>query len=577
MINSDIRKLFKFVRPEKKLLLWGTVFLALGSVVMLAFPQAVRLTLDEALQKKDNGMIDRMGVVMLFILIVQAVASSLRYYLFTLAGERIVKDIRLQLFRALTNQEIGFFDVEKTGDLMSRINSDATVLQNALSVNISMMLRNFAAAVGGLVLLFVTSTKLTAIMIAVIPIGGLMTARFGKKIRSMSKEIQEALGGASAIADETLNSIRTVRAFAAEAVEAKRFENALATALGKTKIRITAIAGFMAKVGVIGLLGVAGVLWMGGRLVISGELTIGTLSAYILYTMTVAISVATLGGLWTDFMSATGAAARIFNILDRRPAIDNQAGAVLNTVGGQLKLEHIQFSYPGRPDFPVFTDMSLTINEGESIALVGASGSGKSTIAALIQRFYDPQGGQILLDGKSLLDLSPDWLRRQIATVAQEPILMSTSIRENIAYGRSDAAEKEIEEAARFAFADEFITRFPGGYDTLVGERGVQLSGGQRQRVAIARAMLKDPRILILDEATSALDAESEHLVQKALQNLMKGRTVLVIAHRLSTVRHADRVIVLDKGKIVQEGTHDQLIKDQNGVYFALVQKQMST
>jgi ATP-binding cassette subfamily B protein len=536
----------------------------------------VRLTLDDALQKKDLGMIDRMGMAMLGIMLIQTAASSLRYYLFTVAGESIVKNIRLQLFHRLTSQEIGFFDGQKTGDLMSRLNSDATVLQNALSVNISMMLRNAVAAIGGLVLLAYTSPKLTAIMVTVLPIGGLMAARFGKKIRTMSKNVQEALGAASAVADETLNNIRTVRSFAAEPVEVTRFERALKVALEKTTVRIKSIAYFMSGISFVGLLGLVGVLWLGGRYVILGEMTIGTLSAYILYTMTVAVSVGTLGGLWTDFMSATGAASRIFAILDRTPEIDNVGGSLPNQIRGEIKLENVLFAYPGRPDYPVFTDLSLTINEGETLALVGASGSGKTTVAALIQRFYDPQNGRILLDGKPITSISPDWLRKQIGTVAQEPILMSTSVRENISYGRPNASLNEIKEAAKSAFADEFIVRFPNGYETLVGERGVQLSGGQRQRVAIARAMLKNPRILILDEATSALDAESEHLVQQALKNLMESRTVLVIAHRLSTVRHADRIIVMDKGVIAQIGRHDDLIKDHDGVYYGLLQKQMS-
>jgi ABC transporter fused permease/ATP-binding protein len=576
LVGQDIRKLSRFVRPERKRLIFGTVFLALGSVVMLTFPQIVRLTLDDALQKRDLGMIDRMGMAMLGIMLVQTAASSLRYYLFTVAGESIVKNIRLQLFERLTSQEIGFFDGQKTGDLMSRLNSDATVLQNALSVNISMMLRNAVAAIGGLVLLAYTSPKLTAIMITVLPIGGLMAARFGKKIRTMSKDVQEALGGASAVADETLNSIRTVRSFAAETVEVSRFERALKIALEKTTVRIKAISYFMSGISFVGLLGIVGVLWLGGRYVILGEMTIGTLSAYILYTMTVAVSVGTLGGLWTDFMSATGASARIFAILDRTPEIDNIAGSLPSQVKGEIKLESLKFAYPGRPDYPVFTDLSLTIKEGETVALVGASGSGKTTVAALIQRFYDPQSGRILLDGTPITNISPDWLRKQIGTVAQEPILMSTSVRENISYGRPSASLDDIKKAAKSAFADEFITRFPDSYETLVGERGVQLSGGQKQRVAIARAILKNPRILILDEATSALDAESEHLVQQALRNLMESRTVLVIAHRLSTVRHADRVIVMEKGRIVQIGRHEELIGNQEGVYYGLLQKQMS-
>jgi ATP-binding cassette subfamily B protein len=319
------------------------------------------------------------------------------------------------------------------------------------------------------------------------------------------------------------------------------------------------------------------ILWLGGRMVIEGDLSIGTLSAFILYTMTVAISVSTLGALWTDIMNAVGASTRIFGILNRTPQIENLKGDTLDHLIGEITLKDVQFSYPMRPEYKVFQNLNLTIAEGESVALVGKSGSGKSTIAALIQRLYDPQGGEILIDQSNILDLSASWLRQQIGTVSQEPILMSTSIRENIAYGKPDASFEDIIKAAEFAFAHGFIEEFPDNYETLVGERGVQLSGGQRQRIAIARAMLKDPRILILDEATSALDAESEDLVQKALTNLMKGRTVLIIAHRLSTVKDTDRVIVLEQGKIVEEGHHDQLITNQDGMYFNLVQKQLSS
>jgi len=345
--------------------------------------------------------------------------------------------------------------------------------------------------------------------------------------------------------------------------------------IAKKKIRL--IANFSGTISLLGSFAIILILWLGGRKVIQGELSIGTLSAFILYTMTVAISVSSLGGLWTDFMNAAGASTRIFQILNRKPAIVNEQGKTLERLKGEITLRDVQFSYPTRPKYLVLQRLNLKIAEGESIALVGRSGSGKSTIAALIQRLYNPQDGEILIDQENILDLSASWLRQQIGTVSQEPILMSTSIRENIAYGKPDAPFEEIKKAAQFAFANIFIEEFPENYETLVGERGVQLSGGQRQRIAIARAMLKNPRILILDEATSALDAESEDLVQKALNNLMKGRTVLIIAHRLSTVKDTDRVIVLDQGEIVEEGHHDQLIKNQDGMYFNLVQKQLSS
>lgn len=574
---SEFRQLLKFAYPERRLLFWGTLFLVLSSLVLLAFPQAVRITMDEAVESKNLRLINQMGIVMLILLTIQSFATALRYYLFTLAGERTVKRIRSRLFDALLEQEIGFFDEQKTGDLMSRINSDSTVLQNTLSVNISMILRNLAAAVGGLMFLFYTSWRLAILLLLILPPLAWLAARFGGKVRKISRSVQESLGNASAVADESLSNIRTVRSFAAEPVESKRFLRALDKALGIAREKIRLVAHFMGGMSLLGSFAIILILWLGGRMVVEGELSIGTLSAFILYTMTVAISVSSLGGLWTDFMNAAGASGRIFQILNRTPTIVNEQGNTLPRLRGEVTLKDVQFSYPTRPEYQVFQRLSLTIAEGESIALVGRSGSGKSTIAALIQRLYDPEGGEILIDQTNILDLSASWLRQQIGTVSQEPILMSTSIQENIAYGKPDAPLKEIKKAAEFAFAHFFIEEFPDNYGTLVGERGIQLSGGQRQRIAIARAMLKDPRILILDEATSALDAESEDLVQKALNNLMEGRTVLIIAHRLSTVKDTDRVIVLDQGEIVEVGHHDELIKNQDGMYFNLVQKQLSS
>ena len=573
---TALSKLLKFAKPERRRLIWGTVCLAISSALTLIFPQAVREALDQALNHGDVASIDRIGLTMMAILITTAIASAGRYYLFTYSGERTVRSIKAQLFRSLLRQEIGFFDSQMTGDLLSRLTTDASVLQNALSVNISMLLRNVAATIGGLVLMIITAPKLTLVLLAALPPAAVVVAKFGGQIRGTSRQVQEALGIASAVADETLTNIRTVRSFAAEETEDKRFGLALDHALDLARGRLSKIGKFMGLISLWGLTAIAAVLWYGARQVVVGELTIGTMSAYILYTLTVAVSAGTLGSLWTDFMSATGAAGRIFQILDRVSSLPHDSGQMLTKVDGDIQFRHVNFAYPTRPDLPVLQDINLDIRPGQIVAVVGASGSGKSTIAGLMQRFYDPSSGEVTLDGQNLTTLSGSSLRRSIGTVAQEPILMSTSIRDNIAYGRPDAPFEDIKSAAMSAHAEEFIQRFPAGYDTLVGERGVQLSGGQRQRIAIARAMLKDPKILILDEATSALDAESESLVQEALQRLMRGRTVLVIAHRLSTVRHADQVVVVAHGRIVQKGTHDELIQDRQGVYYHLVEKQMA-
>lgn len=573
--QQTLKKLIPFVLPEKKYLFWGTLFLFISSGSSLVFPQIVRVMVDEAIAEKSSDLINRLGLYMAVILLLASFASATRYYLFTYAGERIVRHIRKELFEKLLAQEIGYFDGQMTGDLMSRINTDATRLQNTLSVNISMALRNLASVVGGLGLLFYTSPTLTIGLMAALPPAAFLSSRFGRKVKKQSHQVQEALGVSSALADEALSNIRTVRAFASEPTEVKRFQGALDTALDTARSRILTIAQFSASLYLIGFTAVGTILWYGSHLVLSGELSVGTLSAYILYTLTVAVSAATLGNLWTDFMSAIGATRRIFEIIDRDPAIETNTGDRLKSINGQIDLKGVSFAYPTRPDVLVFENLNLSIQPGEVIAVVGPSGSGKSTLAGLIQRFYDPTSGAVSLDGNAYTTLDASWLRQQIGTVSQEPVLMSTTIKENIGYGNTGATQTEIAKAASSANAKDFIESFPDAYDTTVGERGVQLSGGQKQRVAIARATLKDPAVLILDEATSALDAESEHLVQEALNKLMQGRTVIIIAHRLSTIKNANRVIVMDKGKIKQEGTHEELLKDTDNIYYQLVQKQI--
>ncbi len=570
------RKLWPFVRPEIKSLLLGLVFLALGSSMVLVFPQTVKLTIDQALTQKDTHLINQLGLAMLLVLFLQSIAAAARYYLFSYAGERIVKNIREHLFSALLRQEIGFYDGQMTGDLMSRLTADATILQNALSVNISMILRNAVAVLGGLTLLLVTSVKLTLALLAILPPAAFLAAVFSKKVKSLSHQTQESIGLASSVAEETLSNIRTVKSFAAETFELSRYEGALGKALSVAKQRITMIAKFMGSVSLLGLTGVTAVIWYGAHMVISNELSIGTLSAYILYTLTVAISFATLGGLWTDLMAAIGASGRIFHILERPIYLSTSGTQKLPSLSGAIKFSMVDFSYPTRPDVSVFQDMSFEIAAGEIVALVGSSGSGKSTIAALVQRFYDPTSGMVTLDGIDLKELDLLWLHQQIGTVSQDPVLMSTSIWNNIAYSRPEASFEEITSAARLAHAEEFILKFPDGYNTLVGERGVQLSGGQRQRIAIARATLKNPKILILDEATSALDAENEYLVQAALEKLMQAKTTIIIAHRLSTVKRAHRVVVMNGGVIVEMGSPEKLLSNKQGFYYSLVERQLS-
>ncbi len=571
---ASFRKLLRLSLPEWRTLALASLFLVIGSGMGLAYPQAIAFLIDGALTA-DGGReaIDRAALTMLGIFVVQGVAIGLRHVLFTYAGERIVTRLRERLFAQLVVQEIGFFDGRRSGELLNRLASDTTVLQGTVSSQVSVGLRSLAMVVGGLALLFYTSPALTLVMLVVVPPVALGAVIYGRRIRRLSKDVQDALAGSSEVAAESLAGIRTVRAFAREDQEAGRYARAVRKALGLAQSRAVATGIFSAAASIAAYGAVASVLWYGGRLVLDEAMSVGELTSFILYTLIVAFSLGALGGLWADFMRASGAAARVFGLLERAPSIPTRGGRVLPALEGRVRFEAVGFAYPTRPDVPVLRELSLVLEAGEAVALVGPSGGGKSTIAALISRFYDPDAGRVLLDGVPLTELDPSWLREQIGVVAQEPILFSTSIAENIRYGRPQASLEEVHAAARAANAAGFIEDFPDGYATAVGERGVQLSGGQKQRVAIARAVLKDPRILILDEATSALDAESEALVKEALERLMQNRTTLIIAHRLSTVKDADQVLVVEAGRIVQRGLHARLMEEE-GVYRRLLERQ---
>ncbi|MEM6730376.1 MAG: ABC transporter transmembrane domain-containing protein [Myxococcota bacterium] len=573
-LSYRLGRLLGLAKPYWKPLTVGTVVLVLSSGLNLAIPQALRVLVDDALSGGTIADINRTAIFLGVIGAGQAIASGFRYYIFTTTGERVVADLRRQLYGRIVAQEVGFFDERRTGELVNRLASDTSVVQNAVSVNISMALRNAAQAIGGFALLFYTSVELTIVMLLAVPPIAISAIVFGKRIRRLSREAQDALAEAGEVAEETLSGIRTVRAFGHEAREEGRYGASVETSFDVARTRIKNIAYFSSGASLFAFGAISVVLWYGGRIVIGGEMSVGELMSYILYTGIVAIAFGTLADLWTQFMRATGAAERLFDIIDRDPRIDNRGGDTVDRLEGRVSLEDVSFVYPSRPDVSVLSGVNFSVAPGEVVALVGPSGSGKSTIAALVSRFYDPVDGRITLDGRDLRELDATWLRQQVGVVSQEPILFSTSITENIRYGRSDASAKEVEEAARAANAESFIREFPDAFETQVGERGVQLSGGQKQRVAIARALLKDPKVLILDEATSALDAESESLVREALDRLMEGRSTLVIAHRLSTVKDADRVLVVESGRIVQVGSHGELMDDQSGTYRRLVEKQ---
>jgi len=573
--NASLGRLIGLARPETSRLLVGTLFLVIGALTGLLVPQLFRVILDRAVGHGGGfWTIDRAALALVGLAAVQAAAVAIRYVLFTSAGERVVTRLRNDLFAHLLGQEIAFFDEHKTGELTSRLSADTTLVQHAVSVNISMGLRFSAQTLGAVGFLIYTSPELTAVMLGVVPPVALGAVAYGRRVRKLAREAQDALARANEVAEETLAGIRTVRAFAAERAEGKRYAKAVWGAFGVVWRRILTSATFMGVSSFAAFCALAVVLWYGGSLVEQGKMTAGELTSFLIYTLTVAFSLGGISELWADLMRASGAAERVFEWLDRSAAIPLSDGGMLGEVNGHVQLCGVHFAYPSRKDVLVLQDVTLSLLPGEVVALVGPSGSGKSTIAALLLRLYDPTKGLMMLDGHDLRELSPEWLRQHVGIVAQEPLLFSCSVSENIRYGRTDATNEDVIAAATMANAHEFITKFPEGYDTLVGERGIKLSGGQKQRVAIARAVLKNPRILVLDEATSALDAESEHLVKEALERLMKGRTTLVIAHRLSTVIGANRVVVLQDGVIVQSGDHASLMQE-GGLYRKLVERQL--
>lgn len=551
----------------------ATLALLLGSSLSLVGPQGVRILTDAVAAPNGREVLARTVEQMLGLFVLVGLFGFLRSWLFTLAGERVVARLRRDLYERIVAQEIGFFDAQRTGELLNRLSSDTNVIQNGVTVNISMALRFFVQALGSLAVLVWTSWKLTLVMLAVVPFVAIGAMLFARRVRSLSKTTQDALAGASEVADETLGNIRTVRSFAREDFEVNRYGAKVDVAFQMGRRLALTYGTFQGAMGFAGFGAVALVLWFGGNEVIDGTLTLGDLNSFMLYTIVLGFSLGALSSLYADFNRALGASTRVFELMDRVPVGEGRGGERLERVEGRLALERVDFAYPTRLDAPVMKQMNIVLEPGKILALVGPSGSGKSTVAGLVARFYDPTSGTVTLDGRDLRTLDPHWLREQIGTVSQEPVLFACSIEENIRYGRMDASHEQVVAAAKAANAHTFIEGFPEGYRTLVGERGVRLSGGQKQRIAIARAILKDPRILVLDEATSALDSESEHLVQEALERLMVGRTVLVIAHRLSTVRDADTVAVVDGGTVVEAGRHDELVA-HDGPYRKLVERQ---
>lgn len=567
----NLRRLILLIKPESGILSIGVLGLLVSTGATAAQPLFFGKVLDAATKSMED--INRSVITLFLIYVVGSIMAIIRGWLFTLAGHRLVARLRKMLFKSIIRQDIAFFDVSRTGELTNRLSSDTQVVQNAVTVNVSMVARNFLQIIVSLTLMLILNAALTGVLISVIPIVTLGAMQYGRFVKNLRKRFQDFLAEASTTAEETISSIRTVRSFTGEDKTLMTYSSDIDKSYDIGKKLSLAAGMFEGVLGIIANGAITLVLWYGAKLMLEGHVTAGVLTSFLLYTLQIAIAFAMLSSVYGDFMQAVGASYRIFDLLDRQPAVPIEGGLQSNSIDGEIKFEDVRFTYPSRPDSEVLRGVSFSVSSGSIVALVGPSGGGKSTIVSLIERFYDPSFGRILLGGHDIRTLDPQWFRRKIAMVSQEPTLFACSIKDNIAYGK-DGSTDEVIETAKQANAHTFIETFEESYDTLVGERGVRLSGGQKQRVAIARALFMDPAILLLDEATSALDAESEHLVQEAIERAMENRTVIVIAHRLSTVRNASKVLVIDKGQIVEAGTHDELLS-KDGVYKKLVLRQL--
>jgi ATP-binding cassette, subfamily B, bacterial len=568
--------IFRFILPYKSNFIIGMLFLILSSLTLLTFPFVAGKLIDTAsgetwLVNDINGI----ALILLGILLIQSVFSFFRVWLFAKVSERSMRDIRVALYRQLVQLPMTFFDKRRTGELISRITADVSMLQDTFSVTLAELFRQIITLIAGVVFLMVTTPKLTLFMLATFPILIIIAMIFGKFIRKLSKETQDELAAANVIVEETLHSIMTVKSFVGEEYESNRYNKGLNKVV-KVALKAAGFRGAFISFIIFALFGgIVAVMWYGAALVASGDMSVGDLVSFVLYTTFIGGSIAGLGDIYGQIQKAIGSSERVLEILHESPE-DSTSDFQKILVQGNIKFKNVRFTYPTRPEVEVLKDINISIPAGEKVALAGHSGAGKSTIIQLLLKFYPVQNGEVEIDGKSIQDWNLKQLRSNIGIVPQEVLLFGGSIRENIAYAKPDASEEEIIDAAKKANAWQFISKFPEGLETKVGERGVKLSGGQRQRVAIARAILKDPAILILDEATSSLDAESEALVQEALDELMKNRTTIIIAHRLSTIRKVDRIYVLKDGEIIEKGTHEELSLQENGFYANLVRLQFA-
>ena len=570
-----LARLYPYLLRYKGSIAAAIFFLILAASMTLVLPIAVRRMIDHGFGGGDSAFISNYFSMLIVIAAALAVASAGRYYFVISLGERVVADIRNDVFAHVTQLSPTFFDRSHSGEIISRLTADTTQVKSAVGATASVALRNVIMGTGALIMMAVTSPKLSSLVIAAIPVIVLPLVAFGRSVRRRSRLAQDTLAQATAYASEQIASPRTMQAFTAEPAVRGKFSSAVNAAYEAARASVLArsVLTFFAIFTIF--TSVVAVLWFGSRDVLSGVITAGTLGQFLLYSVFAAGALGALSEVWGELSQAAGAAERLSEILAEQPDIAPPANPVALPVPpqGRIAFKNVSFAYPARPDLPALRGLEFSVEPGETVAIVGPSGAGKTTIFSLIQRFYDPQKGQVDVDGVNVRDVDPSDLRRRIAIVPQDVTIFAATVHDNIAFGAPGATEAQVRQAAKQALADEFIVRMDKGYDTMVGERGVTLSGGQRQRIAIARAILRDAPILLLDEATSALDAESETLVQKGLERLMTGRTTLVIAHRLATVLKADRILVLEGGRVVEQGTHKSLVA-KGGLYARLASLQ---